>query len=242
MNYNVFIDDVKIVKLVAIAEDADNAAAIAANDGKSVNIKLDRKLSSENWNAVCFPFSLNSEEVAEMFGETASIRRFHRVENSEMVFVEATEIEAGVPYLFKPASDVDGSIFFRGSISAANTPAEYTDNAGNVYRFVGVTGKTELLPTDVMLGADCSLYYPDAETEGANIINGMSAYIQMPEGMDAGRFTVNTDGVPTAIDSLESAAEVSGMIYTIGGQPVGRCVKSLQKGIYVVNGKKLVVE
>ena len=32
------------------------------------------------------------------------------------------------------------------------------------------------------------------------------------------------------------------MIYTIGGQPVGRCVKSLQKGIYVVNGKKLVVE
>lgn len=242
VNYNVFIDDVKIVKLVAIAEDADNAAAIAANDGKSVNIKLDRKLSSENWNAVCFPFSLNSEEVAEMFGETASIRRFHRVENSEMVFVEATEIEAGVPYLFKPASDVDGSIFFRGSISAANTPAEYTDNAGNVYRFVGVTGKTELLPTDVMLGADCSLYYPDAETEGANIINGMSAYIQMPEGMDAGRFTVNTDGVPTAIDSLEPAAEVSGMIYTIGGQPVGRCVKSLQKGIYVVNGKKLVVE
>ena len=93
-----------------------------------------------------------------------------------------------------------------------------------------------------MLGADCSLYYPDAETEGANIINGMSAYIQMPEGMDAGRFTVNTDGVPTAIDSLEPAAEVSGMIYTIGGQPVGRCVKSLQKGIYVVNGKKLVVE
>ena len=241
--HNIFIDDVKVVRLVPISESADNTAILAANDGNDVNVKLDRKLSNEYWNTVCFPFNLSAEEVSTLFG-AAQIREFNRVENGEMVFVEPKEkaIVAGTPYLFKPENNIDNSLFFRATIDNSNNASTYADAEGKEYKFVGVTSPTALLATDIFIGTDQSLYYPDMETEGANIINGMRAYIQLPEGTDAKAFAINTNGVVTSISNAV-AAKADGMVYTISGQLVGKVnPATLAKGIYVVNGKKIVVK
>lgn len=243
--YNIFIDDVKVVRLVPVSESADNTAILAANNGNNVNVKLDRKLSNEYWNTVCFPFNLSTEEVNTLFGEAAQIREFNRVENGEMVFVEPKEkaIVAGTPYLFKPENNIDNSLFFRATIDNSNNAAAYADAEGKEYKFVGVTSPTALQATDIFIGTDNSLYYPDMETEGANIINGMRAYIQLPEGTDAKAFAINTNGVVTSISNAASTAKADGMVYTISGQLVGKMnPATLAKGIYVVNGKKFVVK
>lgn len=244
VNYNIFIDDVKVVKLVPVSESTDNTAILAANDGKNVNVMLDRKLSNEYWNTVCFPFNLNTEEINTLFGENAEIREFNRVENSEMVFVEPKEkaIVAGTPYLFKPENNIDNSLFFRATVDNSNNVASYADAEGKEYKFVGVTSPTALLATDIFIGTDANLYYPDMDTEGANIINGMRAYIQLPEGTDAKTFSINTNGIATSISNINKAAEAEGIVYTISGQKVGKYTEKLPKGIYVMNGKKFVVK
>ena len=245
VEYDIFIDDVKVVRLVPVSESADNTAILAANNGNNVNVKLDRKLSNEYWNTICLPFNLNTEEVNTLFGEATQIREFNRVENSEMVFVEPKEkaIVAGTPYLFKPENNIDNSLFFRATIDNSNNAAAYADAEGKEYKFVGVTSPTALQATDIFIGTDNSLYYPDMETEGANIINGMRAYIQLPEGTDAKAFAINTNGVVTSISNTAAAAKADGTVYTISGQLVGKVnPATLAKGIYVVNGKKFVVK
>lgn len=244
VNYNIFIDDVKVVRLVPVSESADNTAILAANNGNNVNVKLDRKLSNEYWNTICFPFNLSTEEVNTLFGEASQIREFNRMENSEMVFVEPKEkaIVAGTPYLFKPENNIDNSLFFRATIDNSNNAAAYADAEGKEYKFVGVTSPTALQATDIFIGTDNSLYYPDMETEGANIINGMRAYIQLPEGTDAKTFAINTNGVATTISNINNTNDSNNMVYTIGGQKIGKYNGNLPKGIYVMNGKKFVVK
>lgn len=244
--HNIFIDDVKVVRAALINETTDNTADIEASaDKEEVNVLLDRKLSNEYWNTVCFPFNLSEEQVSKLFGENSELREFNRVENNEMVFVAPTEkdgIKVGTPYLFKPENNIDGSLFFRAQVSNVTVPTVKTDAEGKEYKFIGVTSPTALQSTDIFIGTDANLYYPDMETEGANIIKGMRAYIQLPEGMDAKNFTMNTEGSTTAINSAAANTKADGMIYTISGQLVGKVnLNTLPKGIYMVNGKKFVV-
>lgn len=244
VNYNIFIDDVKVVRLVPVSESADNTAILAANDGNNVNVMLDRKLSNEYWNTVCFPFNLNTEEINTLFGENTEIREFNRVENSEMVFVEpkTKAIVAGTPYLFKPENKIDNSLFFRATVdNNSNNVVAYADAEGKEYKFVGVTSPTALAATDIFIGTDQNLHYPDIE-KGENIINGMRAYIQLPEGTDAKLFSINTNGVATSISNVNKTTEAEGTVYTISGQKVGKYTENLPKGIYVMNGKKFVVK
>lgn len=51
----------------------------------------------------------------------------------------------------------------------------------------------------------------------------------------------NTTGISTVVDGQEVDATY-GRVYNLNGQYVGTSLKGLQKGIYVVNGKKIVVK
>lgn len=244
--YNIFIDDVKVVKLVTITENSDNTAAIEANDGKNVNIMLDRKLSNEYWNTICLPFSMNKEQISEVYGEGSELRSFYNVEDSKLVFAAADAIEAGVPYLFKPANSISGSVFLRSDIKlVSNATTTRTNEAtGQEYKFVGVISPTALEATDIFIGTDGNLYYPDMDTEGANMINGMRAYMQLPDGTDAKTFVINTDGETTAINNAPAIKAASTAVYTISGQKVGNhdAMDKLPRGIYIAGGKKIVVK
>lgn len=242
--HNIFIDDVKVVRAALINETTDNTADIEASaDKEEVNVLLDRKLSNEYWNTVCFPFNLSEEQVSELFGENTKIREFNRVDNSEMVFVkpQTNAIVAGTPYLFKPENNIDGSLFFRATVEDKANVASYTDAEGKEYKFIGVTSPTALQATDIFIGTDANLYYPDME-KGQNTINGMRAYIQLPEGTDVKAFAINANGSTTSISNADATTKADGMIYTISGQYVGKDVRSLHKGVYIMNGKKFVVE
>lgn len=241
--YNIFIDDVKVVKLVSLSDNTDNTTTLEANNGKNVNILLNRKLSNEYWNTLCLPFDMTEEQVAEHFGAETKIREFNRIENGELVFVKTTNIAAGKPYLVKPENTVSDNVLLRSTINNTLTPSVYTDAEQKEYQFIGVVSPTPLTDNDVFIGTDNNLYYPDMDTEGANIINGMRAYIKLPEGTDAKSFVMNFDGnEATGINRLENTNHNNGLVYTISGQLVGKSLKNINKGVYIMNGKKIVVK
>ena len=53
---------------------------------------------------------------------------------------------------------------------------------------------------------------------------------------------INIDGETNYITTLNGSAAVYGKIYNLNGQYVGNDVKSLKKGVYVVNGRKFIVK
>ena len=54
---------------------------------------------------------------------------------------------------------------------------------------------------------------------------------------------VNIEGVVSGIESINgNTAQANGKVYTLAGQYVGNSTKGLMKGMYVVNGKKIVVK
>lgn len=67
--------------------------------------------------------------------------------------------------------------------------------------------------------------------------NGFKAYLPKPEGTpDAARFFVFDFGTETAIEGIEADNTADAVVYDLAG----RRVQKAQKGLYIVNGKKVV--
>ena len=68
--------------------------------------------------------------------------------------------------------------------------------------------------------------------------NGFKAYLPKPEGTpDAARFFVFDFGTETAIEGIEADNTANAVVYDLAG----RRVQKAQKGLYIVNGKKVVI-
>ena len=111
---------------------------------------------------------------------------------------------------------------------------------GNFFDFVGTYAPINPIPAgDYFVGYNTEK--PDGaifKSEGATSINAFRAYIH---AKTAGARVTNLyiDGVETTdIDVLEAVGISNGKIYNLNGQEV----KKAQKGIYIVNGKKLLVK
>ena len=74
-------------------------------------------------------------------------------------------------------------------------------------------------------------------TAGATV-NPYRAYIQLTEAADPARLTFTVDGEVTAIEGVAADKTMDGTIYNLNGQRV----KTAKKGVYVVNGKAVIVK
>ena len=89
------------------------------------------------------------------------------------------------------------------------------------------TDKTELfLTTNGQLG------YPESESEAT--LKGMRAFFEVPAGMSASVFIEGSTGV---IEVRGKAEAGRNDIYNLNGQRVTQP----GKGLYIVNGKKLII-
>ena len=194
-----------------------------ASDLANVPLRLVRTLSSEYWNTLCLPFGLTDWD-----GE---IREYASVEGNKMNYNEATEIKAGVPYLFRPAAAIENPTFEGVTLSAA--PAK-TVTFGE-YSFVGIYSPYELAldKTERFLGDGDNLYYPESSENNANKLRGMRAFFRVPADAGANIDLSGSDGIEEVVVN-----DTDDLWFSISGQ---RVVKP-QHGIYIHNGKKVVVK
>jgi hypothetical protein len=72
------------------------------------------------------------------------------------------------------------------------------------------------------------------------VIRGFRWFIQLktPESSTGAKVTLDVDGDVTSIDAIDNGQFATDAIYNLSGQRVNKA----QKGIYIVNGKKVVVK
>ena len=250
---------------IGLADNADNTEVITENASQTRNVTLvGRTLYKDgNWNTLCLPFSLTAEQIAanEAFAGaelmTLSTSSFNAGELT-LTFEEATSIEAGVPYIVRWTTEGDNIVnpVFNG-VTISNTAAA-TETASSSYAdFVGTYSPVDIYTaekTNLYLGAQNTLYYP--LNEGFNV-NAFRAYVRLKNGLTAGEPTEGQSGVRAfalnfghgdtqGIVEVEANASPSAprspryRWHTLDGKLLDK--QPTTKGIYIMNGRKVVVK
>ena len=183
-----------------------------------------KSISDAGYATYCTPYALNFEGT----GVKAYIAK---IENgSEVKFYEVTNAPANTGLLLKAD---EGSYKLKMEYISGEGATDATGNAligVNEQTVVDKKGIFVLLKGDKGVG----FYKTTAEsfTVGAN-----TAYIDAIAGDNARSF-IALDGETTAIEGIATEKVMNGEVYNLQGQ---RVVKA-QKGLYIINGKKVVIK
>lgn len=214
---------------------------------ENANVTLQRTLEASHWNSFCVPFALDKDQVTQYFGEGTQLRTYEgRCENNIVYFATVDNIEAGKPYIMKPGNAVVKNPTFEG-VSMVATGLDENGNPqavgdASTVQMKGIYNHVTLVQdkTNIYIGAGNKFYYP-ADAEACQM-NGLRAYFIVPEGTDIKKLRANLDGATTALGEIFDTEESNTPVYNLQGLCVGNSLSTLKSGIYVQNGKKVVVK
>lgn len=211
------------------------------------NVTLQRTLEASHWNSFCVPFALDKDQVTQYFGEGTQLRTYEgRCENNIVYFATVENLEAGKPYIMKPGNAVVKNPTFEG-VSMVATGLDKNGNPqavgdASTVQMKGIYNHVTLVQdkTNIYIGAGNKFYYP-ADAEACQM-NGLRAYFIVPEGTDIKKLRANLDGATTSLGEIFDTEKSNTPVYNLQGQCVGNSLSTLKSGIYVQNGKKVVVK
>ena len=221
-----------IATAVAYNETANNTI----EDVDVANIKMTRTIK-DGFNTVVLPFDLTAGQVQAAFGSGTEVYAFSEngTENAEEItinfnkVVEGT-ISANVPFLVKATAESTEQVFNGVQVVA---PTEDVKVAGTNASFVGVYAPETIGEGHFFVG-NGAIY----KSAGSTNINAFRAYVKLVNpNVSAGvKLFIDGQDYTTAILGIDAAPAQNGAIYNIAGQRVSKA----QKGIFIVNGKKVV--
>lgn len=223
---------------IDLDESKDNAETISSNADKTVNVKLTRTLKADVWNTFCVPFDVT---VAGSPLEGATIKQIASVEEKTDCAVINFEdapatLEAGKAYLVRTATAIVNPTF--NGVTVKNvTPANCSGNKN--YQLIGIYSPLNINAS--LYGNVFGINNQDklAKVKENTSIKGMRAYFLLPNSATAAK--LNFGGELTGIDAVDNGeAVMTGKVYNLNGQYVGNSLEDLKKGVYVVNGKKVL--
>ena len=249
------IHDMKLYKVHLQAQDLtlnETDAEYSVTADTYANVTLNRTLkANDTWNSFCVPFDMTAEQLTDNgITEVVALNAATLSEDGtgKLTFENVETIEAGKPYLVKVEREVT-SIKVDGVAVHAATPA--ATEAINGVSMVGNYASMKV-PQGAYFISDNQFYYAD-QADAVNL-KGFRAYITVNETSEVNGANVLLigglfDDDVTGIDAVANeAVEADKLVnvYTIGGVLVKSQVKKsdalngLTKGLYIVDGKKVV--
>ena len=205
---------------------------LAEPTAKIVNVTLNRKIT-EGFNTVVLPFDLNAEQVQTLFGTDAKVYAFsENSDDPEDVTVSFNTVAEGTIAANQPvlvdATQASTSNSIMGVTVAYD--AEPLATGRNV-DFVGLYAPTTVPENDYFI-AQGAIYKSKGETS----IKSFRAFLKTKTGVAGIKLYI--DDVEDGIQTLSDANENGVNIYNVAGQRMSKT----QKGINIVNGKKVIVK
>ena len=202
--------------VIAGTDYKDNKAQWVVEEATSVTVDLNSDDAGNFYATFCAPFSYTVSD-ATAYTLTAS--------GDYLVPTEVGTVPAGTPVLLK------------GSSATATLTISGTDYAATPLTDTGLTGtylaKTIAGATDYVLGiyeGVVGFYHWNSDELGAN-----RAYVA--ESTPVKGFAIDWSG-ETGINAIGNVQSTDNAIYNMAGQRVQKA----QKGLYIVNGKKMLVK
>lgn len=223
------LDDITLLAIpeaVTISENDDEAPIPAIAD-----VTLTRTLAADKWNTFSVPFGFT---VTGSPLEGARVMKFNSADDNIITMEDADEVVAGDPYLVKPTSDIVNPTFDDVTIS---NPAEAVWGDGD-YKFQAHLYSTALATDGTIAYLSNDGVTVKRLTSGG--IKGLRSVFQVPEAASAKALVINfgdADGIMT-LDAAGNLVKENATIYNLAGQRMSKT----QKGVNIVNGKKVLVK
>lgn len=235
---------------LALSEETDNSGILALKNGMACDITLKRTLKAGSYNTFAAPFDIPAATL------TAKGIKAKKLTSSTFIngvltlnFADATTIEAGKPYLVKVNADLADPTFNGVTVNSTLTATQTAS-----VDFVPTMGKTLVTGSVdnegnarsvLSLGGGNKLFHPTVVNTPDNAdsyIKGFRAYFQLKDdGIDAHEFNLDFDAGMTGIVSMDNVnvndndnwRDLNGR--KLSGKPTA-------KGVYILNGKKVIVK
>ena len=243
-----YLDDVRVIKGITLADNENNTATIASYIGQTIDVTIGRTLYCDgDYNTICLPFDLPTLEGTPLAGGELWSFRYGYVENGELLMrvAPASSIAAGVPYLitFASGANIVNPIFTNVTIiKSAGVSVGQTDDV----QFIGILKPqpfTENDKNNLFVATGGMLAWSEAETGAANsylrsfrgffhtetavngtpVTNGMRARIIKQEQVATGIEDVRGD--VQSLKLLENGRVViirNGVKYSVQGQVISK--------------------
>lgn len=200
----------------------------------ATNITLNRTFPA-GWNTICLPFATSTA----MFGTDVKAQAFASADDNGLSFAEVTELDANKPYLIYFPSETTAPIYLSAEVETT-TPESVTFGdftfCGSYEASISMAGKYGVADQGdvqkLMLGGESST------------LKATRAYFTK-SGDQPAMININLDGNATGIANIEQNQADIYDIYNLQGQMIRKNATSLNglaKGIYIVNGKKVMVK
>ncbi len=258
--YPVALGDEPVITHVV---DATQAFVSPSSSISDVEVRLAKPFTAGVWTPLTVPFDITEfdgvimEYIGVQQGDPVTAPSGRQFDAGNMIFEQATSIQAGVPYLVK-AHDTTSGMTFSG-VTLSNESARSVTHTVNVssatynaprrvsgtdeYTMTGTYSPTSVSTADnsvKVMTDDGSVGW--ASALGGNV-DGSSAYFTTPADQ-ALRIVFDGDssGTITGINDILAEGDtvaVEGTYNLMGVRMTGDW-QSLPAGIYIVNGKKTV--
>lgn len=169
--------------IVVLDESSDDThTQLSSLEGKTVDAQLNRSFVADGaWYTLCLPFALTADEVAESFGQCELMKLDHSQKQSEDLlyihFNTAIAVEAGTPYLFRPASTINSPVFKGVTINMQ--AATVLAPADGLVSMTGTYSPMQVPDGKWYLGPNNTLYQP----QGTVKTKGFRAYFTLASSL-----------------------------------------------------------
>lgn len=249
--------DISIVeRLTVVLDETSTTAPTAAED---VNVRVKRTIQANEWSTICLPFTMTEAQCKAAFGDDVELGDFTGYETEldgddniigiTVNFNDATAIEANHPYIIKVSSAIT-----EFTVEQVNIDPEEEPTVAAVKRtkkqWSEMTGtyvaNTVLEATNLFLSGN-KFWYSAGQTKMKAFRAYFDFYDVLTEVEDeyTSRIMMSFDDEnTTGIDAQRLMDNGRQGVYDLQGRRLDSAGSgsSLKKGLYIVNGKKVVVK
>ena len=245
----------KLIAYVPIHEECDELSTSLPSGSGDGNISLFRTFSSitsgSGWNTVVLPFDMNEDQIMRTFGPCTMVAQMTGSTFNSISFnTNSRQIYANVPCLIRVGKlkTVAGKQFYvfagtdRDVEAHPKLETQYFDFVGSYVN----SGKVTFPSNTYFYNSSNGNALNKVAENNSITFKGYRAYFSAKDGSNLAKsVSLNFDNSePTGIMIVDEECRPQD-IYSIGGQLIRKNAVSLDglpDGIYIVNGKKLIVK
>ena len=254
--------NINIIDLVTLDENSTTPPTTAS--GKNVVVK--RTIKANEWSTICLPFAMTEEQTKTAFGEDVEINDFLGCDVSKngdeevtailVKFAPITAMEANHPYVIRvtePVSEfaVDGvDIEPEEEVSLDRDEQKIRIGKQTFYfynSFIGTYVANTEVPENTLFISENKFWYSTGSARMKAFRGYFDFYEILSSIEDANAkigFSFESLEEDSIRDSVVSGRNEADVVYSINGILIGKNVPAneLPKGVYIRNGKKLVIK
>lgn len=229
---------------VMLSDEESSLGTVASDCG---NALVYRTGLGSGWGTMVLPYSMTADQLKDAFGDDVKVANLTAIDGTVLKFDETTQaVTGGVPFLISGVTKT-GPFVAKG---VTDITTESSKNVGGI-DFIGTytnMGSTPFTTKDYFFVTNSNKLTRVSRDGMKMVLKGYRAYFHDSSAAGAKSFTVSIgDSEATGIDDI-NGEEGNHDVYDLQGRKVAsdlpwpEAKRLLRQGVYIVNGKRMIVK